>query len=329
MDFNWREDLNEVHDLGTSVRYLVFATGSDVKLSFDGGNNFISPNTSKEGVNGWDITITKVSGQTLQYFTIQDTLTGCLAVSSGLSGVDGLDVPNPIIPVPVPVPVPLPVFIPNPIPVPVDVPVPVFIPVPIDTPTPQPVPVPVPVPVVEGNKTIQLAIYQNCSNNDGVYFRVETMYPDTNTGSYDIQITNTGGPSDAQVDVTGHNTLVLRNHDNGLNGFFKIVVSRADCKPCTYESYSTTCNHDGDPTDCPDNQRNISINGGNRPLQNGEVFDISVNGNITCNPVYYNTNVNQLSATQFQITGYPFKLHYQPSCGEECHGWTELYQQEQ
>jgi hypothetical protein len=332
MDFNWREDLNEVHDLGTSIRYLLFATGSDVKLSLD-EVNYISPNTSKGGVSGWDITIPKEVGKTMQYFRIQDTLTGCLAISSGLSGIGVLDVPNPILPIPVPVP--LPVFIPNPVPAPVNVPVPVFIPVPIDTPTPvptpQPVPVPVfiPVPVEQGNKTIQLAVYQNCSNNDGVYFRVETVLPDTNTSSYNIQFVNTGSPSDAPIDVINHNTMVIRNHDSGLNGFFKIIVTRADCKPCTYESYSTTCNHDGDPTDCPDNERNISINGGNRLLQNGEVFDISVNGNITCNAVYYNTNINQLSQSQFQITGYPFKLHYQPSCGEACHGWTELYQQEQ
>jgi hypothetical protein len=323
MDFNWREDLNEVHDLGTSVRYLIFATGSNVKLSFDGGNSFIDSNTTKDSVNGWDITLPKLVGQTLQYFTIQDTLTGCLAISSDLSGVGGVDVPNPTLPIPVPVPVP--VFVPNPIPVPV------FIPIPIDTPTPQPIPVPifVPVPVEKGNKTIQLAIYQNCSNNDGVYFRVETVLPDTNTGSYDIQFINTGSPSDAPIEVINYNTMVMRNHDSGLNGFFKVVVTRADCKPCTYESYSSTCNHEGDPTNCPDNQRVITIDGGNRLLQNGETFGISVNGNITCDFVTYNTNVSQLSQYQFQITGFPFKLHYQPNCGGDCHGWTEIYQQEQ
>jgi hypothetical protein len=71
----------------------------------------------------------------------------------------------------------------------------------------------------------------------------------------------------------------------------------------------------------------LSVVGGNRLLKNNETFYLNVQGNITCDNVTYNTNVTEINKTTFQITGFPFKLHYQPSCGDNCHGWTELYQE--
>ena len=68
--------------------------------------------------------------------------------------------------------------------------------------------------------------------------------------------------------------------------------------------------------------------GGDRLLSIGDVFQIEVKGNITCDNVTYNTNVAEIDKKTFQITGFPFKLHYQPSCGDACHGWTEIYQQQ-
>ena len=272
-NFQWRTDLNEVHDLGDKVNYKVFSDGGEnVELTFD-NVNYMKPNTQKDGVYGWDITLPK-DGKMLQDFWIKQW--GCLAVPYSSNETTTTTTHK---------------------------------------------------QEEQGNKTIQLLIFQNCSNDDGVHFRAEVVLPDNNTNSYDFEIINIGGNDDAQIDKTGHNSWVIRNHENHKNGFFKVIVKRNDCKPCVYESYSTTCNHEGDPTNCPENQRVLSVVGGSKLLKNGEVFNINVQGNITCDNVTYNTNVKEIDKTTFQITGFPFKLHYQPSCGDACHGWTELYQE--
>lgn len=178
----------------------------------------------------------------------------------------------------------------------------------------------------QGNKTIQLQIFQNCSDNNGVHFRVETMFPDTNTSSYDIELIDTGNPnSDAKVERTSHNTWVIRNHDSKNNGYFRVIVKRKDCKPCTYSSYSSTCNHDGQPTDCEENNRVITIG---ELFRAGNVISPSVQGNkLPCVVSYYNTGLTNVGSNQFRVDGFPATIHYQPDCGGDCHGWTELYQE--
>jgi hypothetical protein len=175
------------------------------------------------------------------------------------------------------------------------------------------------------NRTIQIRVHQNCSDNDGVHFRLETVFPDTNTGSYRIDIANTGSDQDAEVVMTGHNTWVIRNHDNKKHGFFEVKVSRWDCKTLRYTSYSSTCNHDGQPTDCPDNLRVVSIG---KLFRLGEEITPVVEGNVLdCDVAFYNDGLSNAGFGKFQVFGFPVKLHYQPSCGGDCHGWTELYQE--
>lgn len=156
------------------------------------------------------------------------------------------------------------------------------------------------------------------------------MYPDTDTKSYTFDIINTGTSQDALIEKLTHNTWVIRSHDNKKNGYFKLIVKGKDCKDCIYESYSSTCNHDNDPTNCPDNQRNIKLLGTPRLLKLNEEFEIAISGNVinSCGVNFYNTNAPKLTESKFKITGFPFKVHYQPGCQGDCHGWTEIYQQE-
>jgi hypothetical protein len=59
----WRQDLNEVEDLGNKVRFKVFAEAQNpIAFSLD-NQNFMNPNTNKNGVQGFEITIDKVGGQ--------------------------------------------------------------------------------------------------------------------------------------------------------------------------------------------------------------------------------------------------------------------------
>ena len=272
-NFQWRTDLNEIHDLGDRVNYKIFSDGGEeIELTYD-NVNYIKPNIQKEGVYGWNIILPK-NGKTLQDFWIKQW--GCLAIPYSSNETTTTTTQR---------------------------------------------------HEEQRDKTIQLLIFQNCSNDDGVHFRAEVVLPDNNTNSYDFEVINKGAITDAKVEKTSHNSWVIRNHDNGKNGFFQLVVTRHDCKPCTYESYSSTCNHEGDPTDCPENERVISIVGGNKILRHSDIFHIIVQGNVTCDNVTYNQNVIEINKSIFQITGFPFKLHYQPICGHDCHGWTELYQE--
>lgn len=176
----------------------------------------------------------------------------------------------------------------------------------------------------QGNKTIQIQVFQNCSNNDGVHFRLETLFPDTNTGSYDISVRRDGMDSD--IEQIGHNEWVIRNHDTKRNGAFEVTVSRVDCKTLRYKGWSSTCNHDGQPTDCPDNQRNVTIG---KVVKFGDVVIPQVNGNVNsdCSVAFYNEGVSSIGNGQFRIDSFPFHIHYQPNCNGGCHGWTEVYQE--
>lgn len=179
----------------------------------------------------------------------------------------------------------------------------------------------------DDHNTIQLMVFQNCSDNDGVHFRAEVIRPDNLTYAYNFEVINTNPNDGAAVEKTGHNTWVIRNHDDKKNGSFKVIVTRNGCKSCTYESYSSTCNHDGQPTDCPHNDRVLDVVGGNRLLKAGNIIEFGINNALPCSVVYYNTNVSMLDERRARIDGFPFKLHSQPNCGGGCHGWTEIYQE--
>ena len=67
----WRQDLNTSEDLGDKVRFCVYAEGEGLTLSVDENKTWMKPNCSKNGVDGFDITVEK-SGKHGQSFVVSE-----------------------------------------------------------------------------------------------------------------------------------------------------------------------------------------------------------------------------------------------------------------
>lgn len=175
---------------------------------------------------------------------------------------------------------------------------------------------------------LDLIVFQSCSDNDGVHFKIYPLRNRHNWSAYNYHFIDMGTEHDARIEVVGKNEVVIRNHDNKKNGSFKVVVSLGN-QSSVYESYSSTCNHDGQPTDCPKHETNILINDGTFNI--GDNITAVYQGENPCGGSisWYNKNTQELGlennglTASFKITGFPVILHGQPNCNK-CHGWTEI-----
>jgi len=175
---------------------------------------------------------------------------------------------------------------------------------------------------------LHLIVFQSCSDNDGVHFKIFPLRNRHNWSAYNYHFVDMGDENAARIEVIGKNEVVIRNHDNKKNGFFKVVVSLGN-QSAVYESYSSTCNHDGQPTDCIKHETNIIVNDGNFNV--GDTITAIYEGDNPCGGeiLWYNKNVDNLGTENngkvgsFKITSFPVTLHGQPNCNK-CHGWTEV-----
>lgn len=184
--------------------------------------------------------------------------------------------------------------------------------------------------ITPNNKKIDLIIYQSCSNDDGVHFKIYPYYDKDNWKDYIYTFINMGNETDAILERIDVNEIVIKNHDNHKNGYFKVIVSHNTEGTGVYESYSSTCNHDGQPTNCLSHTNNINI-GDKQQLKIGQLITAIYEGQTSCdNGInWYNKNTetdllegNGITGS-FKVTSLPVILHAQPNC-KGCHGWTEL-----
>ncbi len=172
---------------------------------------------------------------------------------------------------------------------------------------------------------IQIKIANACREG-GMKFVFKPFTPNTDVGQYRMSIQNLSPK--IEFNFSG-NTLITKNNipDNG-NAYFLLTVSRDGYEDFTYQGYTSTCEHDNAPINCPENNNDVILD--KQYYQAGEVFTATWTGTLlpTQSLSWYNENVTILSTSGTTCTGkinsFPAHLQAQPGTlsdgSRPCHG---------
>jgi hypothetical protein len=163
----------------------------------------------------------------------------------------------------------------------------------------------------------------------GMKFKFMPFTPNTDLGQYKFSVQNL----DPKIEFSFNgNTLITKNNlPNNGNAYFVVKVSKEGHEDFEYQSYTSTCEHDDAPIDCPENNRDVILN--KEYFNVGETFTASWTGTLLSGQdlSWYNENVETISktATTFtgKITSFPAHLQAQPGMlpnSRPCHGSTRV-----
>ena len=175
---------------------------------------------------------------------------------------------------------------------------------------------------------IQIKVNNECREG-GMKFKFMPFTPNTDLGQYKISVQNL----DPKIEFSFNgNTLITKNNlPNNGNAYFVVKVFKEGYEDFEYQGYTSTCEHDNAPIDCPENNRDIILN--KEYYGVGETFTASWNGTLLSGQglSWYNENVETISttATTFtgKITSFPAHLQAQPGMlpnSRPCHGSTRI-----
>jgi len=175
---------------------------------------------------------------------------------------------------------------------------------------------------------IQIKVNNECREG-GMKFKFMPFTPYTDLGQYKISVQNL----DPKIEFSFNgNTLITKNNlPNNGNAYFVVKVFKEGYKDFEYQGYTSTCEHDNAPIDCPENNRDLILN--KEYYSVGETFTASWNGTLLSGQglSWYNENVETISttATTFtgKITSFPAHLQAQPGMlpnSRPCHGSTRI-----
>lgn len=176
---------------------------------------------------------------------------------------------------------------------------------------------------------IQIKVNNECREG-GMKFEFMPFTPSTDMGQYKMSVQNL----DPKIEFSFNgNTLITKNNlPNNGNAYFVVRVTKDGYDDFEYQSYTSTCEHDNAPIDCPENDRDVILN--KEYYSIGETFTASWTGTLlpTQELFWYNENVEAVSktATTFtgKITGFPAHIQAQPGTlpdgSRPCHGSTRV-----
>ncbi len=182
---------------------------------------------------------------------------------------------------------------------------------------------------------IQVAIQQECREG-GVKFTVIPTSPFRGADGYSFMWVRTMG---AASFTTANNALVAANAPPpGYAGYpvhFDVTIRRPGYPDRTVSDvWSNPCNHDDNPTECPENARDLVTNQESYAV--GDTFDARLVGTTqTVHAPWY--VLDGLSDATFseegrhvvaRVTSLPVHVHAQPDSVvgmAVCHGWTERW----
>jgi hypothetical protein len=172
---------------------------------------------------------------------------------------------------------------------------------------------------------IQIKIENECREG-GMKFKFLPFTPNTDLSQYRMSIQNLGPK--IEFDFSG-NTLITKNliPDNG-NAYFLLTVSKDGYQDFTYQGYTSTCEHDNSPINCPENNDDVALD---KEYYNvGETFTATWTGNLlpTQGLSWYNENIIEVSKSGNTFVGkisdFPAHIQAQPGSlvngSRVCHG---------
>lgn len=176
---------------------------------------------------------------------------------------------------------------------------------------------------------IQIKVNNECREG-GMKFEFMPFTPNTDMGQYKMSVQNL----DPKVEFSFNgNTLITKNNlPNNSNAYFVVRVTRDGYDDFEFQSYTSTCEHDNAPIDCPENDRDVILD--KEYYSIGETFTATWTGTLlpTQELFWYNENVESVSKNgntfKGKITGFPAHIQAQPGTlsdgSRPCHGSTRV-----
>ena len=179
------------------------------------------------------------------------------------------------------------------------------------------------------SRPIQIKISNACREG-GMKFKFMPFTPNTDLSQYRMSVQSLSPK--IEYNFSG-NTLITKNNlpDNG-NAYFLLTISKDGYEDFVYQGYTSTCEHDAAPINCPENNNDMILD--KQYYQVGETFTATWTGTLLPQQglSWYNENVSEVSKSGNTFTGkinaYPAHLQAQPSPlpdgSRPCHGATRV-----
>lgn len=172
---------------------------------------------------------------------------------------------------------------------------------------------------------IQIKVNNECREG-GMKFKFAPFTPNTDLSQYRMSIQNLD-PS-IEFNFSGNTLITKNNLPDNSNAYFLLTVSRDGYEDFSYQGYTSTCEHDNAPIDCPENNNNVILD--KEYYQVGDTFTATWTGTLLPNQglSWFNTNITAKSQNGNTFTGiinsFPAGTQAQPNSlidgSRPCHG---------
>ncbi len=174
------------------------------------------------------------------------------------------------------------------------------------------------------NLPIQVKTNNECREG-GMKFTFHPFTPDTDLSQYRMSIQNLD-PS-IEFKFSGNTLITKNNIPDNRNAYYLLTVSRDGFKDFVVQGYTSTCEHDGAPIDCPENTNTVILD---KDYYNvGDTFSATWTGQLIPDQTleWFNENVTIITRSEKAIVGrinaFPAHLQAQPGVFpyyRPCHG---------
>lgn len=176
---------------------------------------------------------------------------------------------------------------------------------------------------------IQIKVNNECREG-GMKFEFMPFTPSTDLGQFQISVQNIDPK--IEFNFTGNTLITKNNLPNNSIAYFVVRVTKEGYNDFEYQSYTSTCEHDNAPIDCPENDRDVILD--KDYYEVGETFNAKWTGTLLPNQElsWYNENIEVISKTATTLTAkiraFPAHIQAQPGTlpdgSRPCHGSTRV-----
>ncbi|RFS15352.1 3-coathanger stack domain-containing protein [Emticicia sp. C21] len=165
----------------------------------------------------------------------------------------------------------------------------------------------------------------NACREGGMKFTFHPFTPDNDLSQYRMSIQNLD-PS-IEFKFSGNALITKNNSPDNHNAYYLLTVSRNGYKDFVIQGYTSTCDHDDAPLNCPENTDNVILD--KQYYNEGDTFTATWTGELIPDQTleWYNDNVTMISKNgktmTGRINGFPAHLQAQPgvfATYRPCHG---------
>lgn len=178
-------------------------------------------------------------------------------------------------------------------------------------------------------KPIHTQVFQECREG-GVKFKFEPFTEDSTLKKFLLSIED----NDSQLPYTySSSSFVALNNYNNRIANFKVNISNENYRFAQFTAGSSTCSHDENPINCPENDRKLLID--KKSYIVNDVVNVRWTGTLepcSTHLNWYLINMTLISSTKStlvaRIDAFPAQIQAQPAANYAgchiCHGWTKL-----